>query len=241
MGDANQFQDTSNFNIVSEKYNFLMVYPDGLGFMKYSLHIWNSGTIQAKNLKESDDVSFLTSLIQKLITKYNINPKLVFITGHSNGAMMAYRMAGEQSTLFKGVASISGTIGGYATKTSPLYIIPTPNKSINVVHLHGFLDINVPYNGGFYLGERFDLSVNQTISFWIKTNQCSNISDFEYSINNKISINIYKNGINNSFVKLVTFYKQNHFWENLDLEQKNEKLKNSDSLAELIWILLINQ
>ena len=246
MGNAKQYQDSSYFNLVSEKYKFLMVYPDGLGFFKFTSHVWNSGTIQAGIEQNSDDVLFLSLLIQKLISEYNINPNFVYITGHSNSAMMTYRMAGERSDLIKGAAPTAGSIGGYPTKNSSFYIIPTPNKTVNIVHVHGLLDINAPYNGGyaksgFYVDERFDLSVNQSISFWIKANQCSNISIIENSINNKITLNSYFNGINSSFVKLVTFNQQNHFWDNLDKEQKNEKFKNFDSLSELIWILLTNE
>ena len=243
MGNAADYQSSSKFDIVSEKYNFLMVYPDGLGDFKYIAHVWNSGTIEAGLEKGVDDVLFLSKLIEKLIIDYNINSKLVYMTGHSNGAMMTYRMAGEKSELFKGVAPTSGSIGGSPKLNSPIYIIPKPNYSLNIVHIHGFKDINVPYNGGypssgFYVDNRFDLSVNESINFWIQSNHCSNISIDEYSLNNKIKLNSYYNGINSTFVKLITFIEQNHFWKNLDQEQMKEKFKNGESLAELIWILL---
>lgn len=241
MGNAKDFEKSSQFNVVSDDHNVIVVYPDGVGYFKYTMHVWNSGYIEEGIKRGSNDVLFIKTVILEL--KKNLNISKVFITGHSNGAMMTYRVAGECPEVFQGAAPVSGSIGGKATKTSNMYIIPSPSQPINIVHVHGFLDINLKYNGGypssgFQVGERYDMSVNESISFWIKENNCDPNSIDELSSDNNIKIQTFANGSNQTTVRLVTIYNQNHFWENMNSAVSVAHINGTKSLAHLIWHLL---
>ena len=167
----------TGFNAIAEKEGFIVVYPDGLGMLPNDLHEWNSGTIEDALQKGYDDVDFITQLVSHLENTYAINTSRIYVTGNSNGAMMSYRMAGQDSQIFAAMASVAGTIGGKPTPTSSLYTIPTPSSPVAVIEFHGLLDQNVPYHGGyptsgFEVGKRWDLSVNNTVNFWVSNDGC---------------------------------------------------------------------
>ena len=185
---------------------------------------------------------FLRTLIEHLTSSLSVDESRIYLTGHSNGGMMTYRMAAEYPELFAAVAPVAASIGGKATPESNLYIIPDPSSALSLIHIHGYKDRNVLYNGGvsesgFNVGERYDLSVNNSISFWIENNNCSKPAIIESSIHSKIIMETYSNGINDTEVNLVTFNEQNHFWENLNKELNEEEFYGKN-MAEMIWSLL---
>jgi len=96
-------------NTLADKEGFIVVYPDG--FDKH----WNDGRsgeetgyrTQEENI---DDVGFISSLISYFIKELNIDPKRVYVTGMSNGAMMSYRLACELTEKIAAVAPVAGNM-----------------------------------------------------------------------------------------------------------------------------------
>lgn len=237
MGNAYQFMHETGFNSIAEKEGFIVVYPDGLGLLPDSYHMWNSGTIEPALKKGYQDVAFIEALIAHLESGYSINSSRIYIMGHSNGAMMAYRMAGEDSGAFAAVASVAGTVGGKPTPDSPLYTIPDPGSAVSVIEFHGLQDQNVRYNGGFPtsgfgVGERWDLSVNSTIHFWITGDKTRAIPLYDNSTNRLVSIQKYVSGTNDTQVTLVTYEEGDHYWN--DLNSTTEQTYGI-SLSQFIW------
>ena len=241
MGSAQQFEKQTGFNEIAERDGFIVVYPDGLGVFKYSLHVWNSGYIRAGIVQNTDDILFLYTLIKHLQTTYRIDLSRIYMTGHSNGGMMTYRMGGEHAEIFAAIAPVSAAIGGYASPESPYYQIPTPTQPLSVVHVHGRFDKNVLYDGGetqegINKGRR-DVSVNESIAFWVTQNNCSKTPIVEQSVNAKVILTKYVNGTNRSEVNLVTILNQNHYWDNMNRDVASEQFYGQ-SVAEMIWTLL---
>jgi polyhydroxybutyrate depolymerase len=112
-----------------------------------------------------DDVTFIGAVIDKLVVDEHIDRGRGYVTGISNGAFMAYRIACE---LPGGVAAIGPDAG---TLTVPCdHPLPT-----SVLHIHGLADQNVPYNGGAGTkGVAHDArpSVPSTIARWRAIDQC---------------------------------------------------------------------
>lgn len=83
----------SDFNLLSESDNFLIVYPqgvdkhwrDGRDFLK----LWKYRHF-AKNV---DDVAFIKEIAKQLSKSNNGDLDNIFLTGISNGAMMSYKVA----------------------------------------------------------------------------------------------------------------------------------------------------
>ncbi|MHA1821473.1 MAG: alpha/beta hydrolase family esterase [Promethearchaeota archaeon] len=238
FGNAKQFEDSSGLDAVSDSNGFIIAYPDGLGVTKYKFHYWNSGHINPKIIHNVNDSHFIISLIHKLESEYKINTSRIYLTGHSNGACMAYRLAAEYSGEIAAVVSVSGTIGGLSPETNETIIIPGPKGSVNIVEVHGVQDEVIPYNGGEgeYTGwGRSHLCVNETINFWARNNGCNTSIDSvenHEGENGNIVQQIYSGG--SAEVTLIRVNNGKHSWQSLNNAFKEEFFLGS-SLAQVIW------
>lgn len=243
-GDARNMKRSYGFDSVAEDYGFIVVYPDGTGDLPYSLHTWNSGYIDAYASRNNiSDVQFIYELIIHLSDEYNINISEIYMTGHSNGAMMTYRFAAEHSGMLAGIAPVSGSVGGKATEDGELYLIPEPEHPVSVVHIHGKLDEQVLYEGGSgekgFLVGRIDLSANESVAFWVNSNNCSKIPIVEASPRGTIEIWKYTGCLEHKQVLLVTLHDGTHSWTNMSEEVSEERFYGS-TLAEMVWNLLLH-
>ncbi len=145
-GNGNQYRANSGFDGLAEANGFIVVFPDGTSIkgLKDS-RVWNAGACcgAAVDARDAvDDVDFLAAVVDDLADELPIDRGRVFFAGHSNGAMMSYRMACERADLVRGIGVQAGAI-----MTSSC----TPSASVSVLHIHGTADHNVPIDGG--LGE----------------------------------------------------------------------------------------
>lgn len=143
FGNGNQFRRTSGFDGLAEANGFIVVFPDGTSIkaLKDS-RVWNAGACcgAAVDGKDAvDDVGFLAAMVDDLADELPIDRDRVFFAGHSNGAMMSYRMACDRADLVRGIGVQSG-----ALMTSSCI----PSASVSVLHIHGTADHNVPIDGG---------------------------------------------------------------------------------------------
>ena len=159
----------SGFSTKSDTEGFIVVYPEGLG------QSWNVGWgffEEYAFTNNIDDVGFIRALIDSLQGKFAIDGNRIYVAGFSDGAMMAYRLASELSDRITAVASVEGTIGGHIPN-SPLFTIREPAQPVSIVVFHGTADTNVPYNGGDGTSGAYFLSVNESVSFWVRHDGCS--------------------------------------------------------------------
>jgi polyhydroxybutyrate depolymerase len=235
-GNSKNMMEKTGFNNLSDEKGFIVAYPDGVGRLKNRLLTWNAGYCCGYAIENNiDDVGFIRALIEKLQNNFNIDSKRIYITGHSNGGMMTYRIGAELSDIIAAIAPVAGSIGGKETENSSLYIIPEPSYHVSVIALHGLLDENVPYDGGHgnnSSGSRIDLSVNESISFWVDNNECSTIPIRNISDSGNIIIDYYLNGINGSEVALVTIVNGGHAWPGSDKGISGNQEING---TEIIW------
>jgi len=142
LGNSDSIASTLNMRPAAESNGFAVAYLSGTGgrFTPNNL-TWNAGGGCCGNAARLniDDVSYIESFITEMVKTRKIDLKRVFIVGYSNGSMMAYRLMCERGNV-AGVLAISG----------PLMVDACPNASgINVLHIHGRLDDNVPVEGGY--------------------------------------------------------------------------------------------
>jgi len=140
-GSAVQFEASSNFDAIASRQKFIVVYPDGL------FQTWNAGACcggaQTSNV---DDVGFISALIDVMTTSYRADKNRTYVAGHSNGGMMAYRLACELSTKVVAVALQAGSL---MTQSC------TPSVPVSLLHIHGDADAVVAINGRSFLGYTF--------------------------------------------------------------------------------------
>jgi polyhydroxybutyrate depolymerase len=164
LGAARQ----SGMSLKADKENFLAVYPDGTGPLKNRLLTWNSGNCCGYAMKSNvDDVAFIRAMLDRLQRDYTVDAKRVFVTGISNGAMMAYRLACEMSDRIAAIAPVSGAQNVECPRAGP----------VSVIIFHGTKDQNVLLDGGeptkHFGPPRTDRSVAYAASFWAARNGCA--------------------------------------------------------------------
>jgi polyhydroxybutyrate depolymerase len=131
-GSASQAESTYGWDEEADSAKFVVAYPDGL------YRSWNAGTCCGPPAALGiDDVAFISDVVRSLEAEGVVDPDRVYVTGMSNGAMLAYRLACS-TDLFAAVAPVAGTI-----------LVDCGNaKPTSVLQIHGAADKNVPYGGG---------------------------------------------------------------------------------------------
>ncbi len=128
-----------NMSAEARRVGFLLVEPDG-EVDSMGNHFWNA-TDACCDYDHTgvDDSSYLEGLIGEMKADYNVDPKRVFIVGHSNGAFMAYRMACDHADDVVAIAGLAGATWADDSKCNP-------TKPVSVLHIHGTADSYVPYD-----------------------------------------------------------------------------------------------
>lgn len=131
-GDGAQAERTYHWDALADAGHFLVAYPDGLD------RAWNAGSCCGRPARtDVDDAAFLTAMVTAIEQQVPVDTTRVYVTGMSNGAMMALRLA-CQSSLFAAIAPVAGTL-----LTDCSHATPT-----SVLQIHGTADDRVPYTGG---------------------------------------------------------------------------------------------
>ena len=103
-GNALNTIQTTNFNKLADKNGFIVCYPQGL-IDKENNAFWQVGYNFHKDY-DVDDVKFITELIEKLQTEFELSKTNVFMTGFSNGGDFCNLLSCETDGLFKAIAPI---------------------------------------------------------------------------------------------------------------------------------------
>lgn len=146
-GNAAQFRSQTGLDEIADRNGFIVVYPNGTAGLLGNFRTWNAGRCCGTAVKNNiDDVGFISDVIDVLAKKYAIDRQRVYATGHSNGAMMSYRLACELSDKIAAIAPNSG---------QRVFDNCHPTHSVAVLHIHGTADPCALYNGGKQCGGCF--------------------------------------------------------------------------------------
>jgi len=211
-GNAINISNTTGMSTEADRRGFIVVYPNGTGAIPTWHAVHCCGSALFNNI---DDVGFIRSLIQSLTATLAIDGHRIYATGLSNGAMLSYRLGAELSDVLAAIAPVAGTIGGQATDASPTVTIRIPDQPVPVIVFHGQLDQNVLYDGGHGTatsGTRVDLSVAQSILFWVQHNGCAPTPQVSVSASGNITTETYTRCRNRADVTLYTIGNQGHAW-----------------------------
>jgi polyhydroxybutyrate depolymerase len=160
FGDGAQAEKSYNWDAAANRYGFVVVYPDGID------RAWNAGRCCGKPQQRGvDDVGFLSTLIRLVAARERIDPDRIAVTGISNGAMMAYRMACESSVHLRAIGSVSGT----------MVVACSHPRRTSVMEIHGTADRNIPYRGGKGQGPSGvqTLAIPEIIARWRGIDGCA--------------------------------------------------------------------
>ncbi len=139
-GNAPGFQTYAGLVAPADARGFAVVYPNGSGRFATRLLTWNAGDCCAyAQAHDVDDVGFTLAILADLSRDLPLDRTRVYATGHSNGGMMAYRLAADAATR---VAAIVPVAGADMTRSF------APAAPVAVLHVHSVDDPRALYAGG---------------------------------------------------------------------------------------------
>ncbi|BCJ53962.1 hypothetical protein Asp14428_54370 [Actinoplanes sp. NBRC 14428] len=165
VGTGRQAEQSYGWDAEADKGGFVVAYPDGVN------RTWNAsrdccGVAARENV---NDVGFITKLVAAVP---GTDPRRVYATGISNGALLAYRLACD-TDIFAAIAPVAGTMINQCDRPAPL----------SIIHIHGESDPTIPYAGGpgrrsndgkGRLPVKIDgPSVPSLIDTWRRTDRCA--------------------------------------------------------------------
>ena len=138
-GNARGFQRYAGLDALADRDGFLVAYPNGTGRLPRVL-TWNAGDCCGFAAEARvDDVGFARAVIEDIARSTPLDRTRVYATGHSNGAMLAYRLAAEAADAIAAIAPVAGAPAQDALAGGP----PVP-----VLHIHSVDDPRALYGGG---------------------------------------------------------------------------------------------
>lgn len=141
-GNAQNAEQMTGFTRLVEREGIVVAYPNGSGRRQRRevLLTWNARHCCGPAMERGvDDVAFLSALIDTLIATQAVDPRRVFITGMSNGAMMTHVAAMQLGGKVAAIAPVVGTLFGDE---------PAATASVRAIIFNGLLDESVPFDGG---------------------------------------------------------------------------------------------
>lgn len=241
-GNAIRMEEMTGFSELAERENFIVVYPNGTGRLPRRFLTWNSGYIELyASEHDVDDIGFIVALLDRLQELYSIDPDMIFVTGISNGAMMAYRLAAEHSGMFAAAGAVAGSIGGRTNSNSEPWIIPGPESPVSLIIFHGMLDSHVLYHGGetqtavHAQQGRIDTSVAEAVEHFVDANWCMPVPSITTSDDGTVVTETWTGGDDGTEVVLYTIMDAGHSWPGGHSWLPGDLPSNEISATELIW------
>jgi polyhydroxybutyrate depolymerase len=152
------------FEPLAESRGFLYVHPDGTVDPRGE-QFWNATDACCAFASDApDDAAYLMAIIEQVSAEYNVDPKAIFLAGHSNGGFMSYRMACQHADTIAGIASLAGATFADTADCAP-------SEPVSVLQVHGTNDQTIFYDGGSNVGNDYP-SAPQTVEAWVAYNGC---------------------------------------------------------------------
>lgn len=170
-GHAANFQGYAELDRLADRERFLVVYPNGTGPLPARLLTWNAGDGCCGYARENavDDVGFAVAVVEDLARRTPIDRGRVYATGHSNGAILAHRLAAERPDVVAAIAPVAGALdlARFA-----------PSRGVPVLQVHSVDDPRALYAGGLgppFPGTNarvFHQPVQAGLDRWVAANGC---------------------------------------------------------------------
>lgn len=151
--------------LLTETRTFLYAYPDGTADVDGQLFWSATDACCGDEGRRVDDVAYVTAIIDDMSARYHVDPKRVYVVGHSNGGFMSYRMACDRAPRIAAIVSLAGMTWNDPARCAP-------SEPVAVLHVHGDQDAVVLYDGGELEGVPYP-SAPASVAMWAGYNGCS--------------------------------------------------------------------
>lgn len=229
--DADTMEYISNLSIKADSANFIVVYPNG---RKFFVRTWNAGTCCGGAVTNNvDDVGFIVKMINSLKANLNIDTNRIYLTGASNGGMLAYRLACEKSEIFAAVAPVATTM--------VVTNFCLPGRRVPILHIHSMPDLNVPYYGGYGIGFAgvYMPPVDSVLNVWANNDSCAGTIDTVFNSFGVIGKR-WNNCASCSEVLVYTTTDGGHSWPGGNQTANGDPPSTLLNATDLIWNFFSN-
>jgi len=193
----------TGFQTIADTEKFIVIYPQGTLLPSTGETHWNVGGWTVGST--TDDVDYLSSLIDWAYSEYEIDRNRVYSTGMSNGGFMSYHLACNLSSKIAAIASVTGSM------TPQTYNGCSPSHPTAILQIHGTMDGVVPY-----YGNSISRAIPTVMGYWDEYNGCgleilNNIPDINNDGDGGLLYE-YKNCLNNIESRLYLMTNMGHEW-----------------------------
>ena len=187
---STDLEHISKLSDASDAHGFIVAYPQGLS------NSWNAGGCCGTPPGDgNDDVQFARDLAAHLQAEYCVDPRRIFATGFSNGAMMSHRLGCEAADLFAAIGPVSGQL---AVETCD------PSRPVPVWEVQGKSDLVLQFNG---LG-----TLAQTVARWVELDGCTDSPPAQVFQNGAATCNLYSSCQASSEIEVCEIDGAGHQW-----------------------------
>jgi polyhydroxybutyrate depolymerase len=143
LGNAAYIQARLGMDSIADRDGFMVAYLNGtegrLRIMR-NKRTWNAGGCCGIAQRENvDDVGYIHDFISFMIANHHADPSRIYLLGHSNGSMMAYRFVCDAPGIVSAMVAISGPLMTEGC---------SPVNGLRVLHIQSAGDQHVPIAGG---------------------------------------------------------------------------------------------
>jgi polyhydroxybutyrate depolymerase len=218
FSDPDDMRRQGSFDRVANRDDFLFVFPEGTGPAASDLS-WNAEFCCRSAMREAvDDISFLDLIVETIAAETSIDRRRIYVSGVSNGALLAYRWGAMRADKVAGIAAVAGAIGGRKGFLQPEVTLAPPARPVSVLIFHARDDPFFPHGGGIALKlllrlpGRASTSVADAIAFWTRRNGCVGAPIFSPADQQGVSVISYPQCGAGTAVEAWTIDHLGHDW-----------------------------
>lgn len=157
-------QAATGFDRIANDENFIVAYPDAIHKQ------WDDGRPEGFTPSYGvNDVKFISTLIDYLVWKYQVDPEKVYVAGYSSGGMLTQRLGLELTHKITAIATVASSLPMAQYRKNE-----QPSRPLSLLMINGSADRAFPWNGGNTQIIRIRVGevapVLATYNYWINAN-----------------------------------------------------------------------
>jgi polyhydroxybutyrate depolymerase len=228
---SSEHESYTNFKNLANTDNFVVVYPNSTVIQ--GITQWNVNNAE----NSSQDVQFISELIDYMTANYNINANRVYVVGFSNGGLMTSRLACEISNKIAAIGTVEGGMN------YNIYNECNPQHPMPYLNIHGTNDTPVPYYGNGTM-----VPVEDVINYWKNYNSIagnsvvSNIPNINLTDQSTAKRNVYNDALNRYRVTHIKIDGGGHSWAGSStiIDITNQDFSASEALWKFVKRYTLN-
>jgi poly(3-hydroxybutyrate) depolymerase len=230
QGSAEIMRGNSGFDPVAKANGFMVVYGEGTDFGA-NRHAWNTGFLLRRQVRDADDIAYLDTLIDKLISEHDADPARIYMTGGSNGGMMTFVYAVARSERLAAVAPVVASMFTFDKK---------PSAPLPILIINGVKDEEVPIEGGMSRNPLVSRAqdapykpLKEVVQFWVEANKSQSPADIREK--GTVTTSVYSAVTGGAVTEFVIDAEGGHGWPSSRSRRDGNAPIKSFSGAERVW------